>query len=83
VIASNTSSLPEVLGDAAVLANPENVFDIARGMKLILADNALREKLIRKGIDQAGRFSWKVAAQKVLETYQLAGTGQRRVAAII
>src|SRR5262245_29482061 len=52
VIASNTSSLPEVLGDAAVLINPENVFDIARGMKLILFDEVLRQKLIQKGIDQ-------------------------------
>jgi glycosyltransferase involved in cell wall biosynthesis len=57
VIASNTSSLPEVLDDAAVLVNPENVFDIARGMKLILYDEILRQKLIHKGIEQvSGRI---------------------------
>ena len=75
VLASNTSSLPEVLEDAAVLVNPENVFDIARGMKLILLDEAIRQKLIQKGVAQVGKFSWKLAAQKVLETYQLAAKG--------
>jgi glycosyltransferase involved in cell wall biosynthesis len=73
VLASNSSSLPEVLDDAAVLVNPENVFDIARGMKSILLDDALREKLIKKGVEQVAKFSWKVAAQKVIETYQHVG----------
>ena len=73
MIASNTSSLPEVLDDAAILVNPENVFDVARGMKLILADDVLRQRLVQKGIEQVGKFSWKLAAQKVIETYELAG----------
>lgn len=77
VLASNTSSLPEVLEDAAVLVNPENVFDIARGMKSILTDDCLRQELIEKGVRQTSKFSWKVAAQKTLETYQLAGAGER------
>ena len=77
VLASNTSSLPEVLEDAAILVNPENVFDVARGMKSILVDDVLRQKLVRKGIEQAGKFSWKLAAQKVLEIYELAGAGER------
>src|SRR5678816_3040231 len=50
VLASNTSSLPEVLEDAALLVNPENVFEIARGMKTILMDEAVRQRLIEKGI---------------------------------
>ena len=75
VLASNTSSLPEVLEDAAVLVNPENVFDIARGMKSILVDDVVRKKLIEKGIDQVAKFSWRVAAEKVLETYELAANG--------
>src|SRR5256884_1854069 len=82
VLASNTSSLPEVLDDAAVLVNPENVFDIARGMKLMLADDVLRQKLVQKGIEQVAKFSWKVAAQKVVETYGLVASGNRRVAAV-
>lgn len=83
VIASNTSSLPEVLDDAAILINPENVFDIARGMKLILLDDVLRQKLIQKGIDQVAKFSWTMAARKVVETYQSAAAGRRTVAAAI
>jgi glycosyltransferase involved in cell wall biosynthesis len=83
VIASNTSSLPEVLDEAALLVNPENVFDIARGMKLLLLEEVLRQKFIQKGIEQVARFSWKVAAQKVLETYEYAGAGQTRAVAVI
>ena len=75
VLASNTSSLPEVLEDAAILVNPENVFDIARGMKLILSDDVLRQKLIQKGLEQVAKFSWKLAAQRVLEKYQFAAIG--------
>jgi glycosyltransferase involved in cell wall biosynthesis len=76
VLASNSSSLPEVLEDAAVLVNPENVFDIARGMKSILYDDVLRQKLISRGIEQVAKFSWKTAAQKVIETYELVGSGE-------
>ena len=83
VIASNTSSLPEVLDEAALLVNPENVFDIARGMKLILFDDVLRQKLIQKGIEQVAKFSWKLAAQKVVETYESACAEETRVAVVI
>ena len=71
------------LDDAAVLVNPENVFDIARGMKLILLDEALRQTLIKKGMEQVAKFSWKVAAEKVLETYRHIAAGRSRVAATI
>ena len=69
VVTSNVSSLPEVVGDAAVLVNPENVFDIARGLRDVLLDNELRENLIRKGREQAARFSWERTARQVLEIY--------------
>jgi glycosyltransferase involved in cell wall biosynthesis len=83
VMASNTSSLPEVLEDAAVLVNPENVFDIARGMKSILSDETVRERLVQKGVEQVARFSWKVAAEKVIETYEHVASSGRRVAAAV
>ena len=70
VVASNVSSLPEVVGDAAVLVNPENVFDIARGIREILLDEPLRAELIRRGYEQASRFSWERTARQVLEIYQ-------------
>jgi len=70
VLASNTSSLPEVLEDAALLVNPENVFEIARGMKTILLDDAVRQRLIEKGVQQVTKFSWRLAAKRVVETYE-------------
>jgi glycosyltransferase involved in cell wall biosynthesis len=70
VVASNVSSLPEVVGDAAVLVNPENVFDIARGIRDTLLDETLRAELIRRGHEQASRFSWEHTARQVLEIYR-------------
>ena len=72
VLASNTSSLPEVLGDAALLVNPENVFEIARGMKLILLDASVRDRLVEKGSKHISRFSWETAARQVIEAYERA-----------
>ena len=70
VVTSNVSSLPEVVGDAAVLVNPENVFDIARGIRDVLLDESLRSTLIERGYQQAARFSWQRTARQVLEIYQ-------------
>jgi glycosyltransferase involved in cell wall biosynthesis len=70
VVTSNVSSLPEVVGDAAVLVNPENVFDIARGIREVLLDQPMREELIRRGHAQAARFSWERTAREVLEIYR-------------
>jgi glycosyltransferase involved in cell wall biosynthesis len=69
VVTSNVSSLPEVVGDAAVLVNPENVFDIARGIRDVLLDLPLRADLIRRGREQAARFSWSRTAREVLAIY--------------
>jgi glycosyltransferase involved in cell wall biosynthesis len=69
VVTSNVSSLPEVVGDAAVLVNPENVFDIARGIRDVLLDETLRATLIRRGREQAARFSWSRTARQVLDIY--------------
>jgi glycosyltransferase involved in cell wall biosynthesis len=70
VVTSNISSLPEVVGDAAVLVNPENVFDISRGIQEALLDEALRAELILRGREQAARFSWERTAREVLEIYR-------------
>ncbi len=69
VVTSNVSSLPEVVGDAAVMVNPENVFDIARGIREVLLDTGLRERLVEKGHQQVRRFSWDRTAKEVLTTY--------------
>jgi len=70
VVTSNVSSLPEVVGDAAVLVSPENVFDIVRGIREVLLDEPLRKTLIQRGREQASRFSWSRTARQVLEIYQ-------------
>jgi glycosyltransferase involved in cell wall biosynthesis len=70
VVASNVSSLPEVVGDSAVLVNPENVFDIVRGIQDVLLDENLRATLIAKGREQAARFSWSRTARQVREIYE-------------
>jgi|SRR5450755_1723262 len=70
VVASNVSSLPEVLGDAALLVNPENVFEIARAIQDALLDEDLRRDLIAKGRAQAARYSWDRTAREVLEVYR-------------
>ena len=76
VVASNTSSLPEVLGDAAILVNPENVFEIARAIKQLLIDQVLRQAAIEKGLSQVKKFSWKTAAEKAIEVYGQAAAGR-------
>src|SRR5581483_3356582 len=70
VVTSNTSSIPEVVGNAAVLVNPENVFDIMRALHRVLLDQPLRERLKQRGYEQAQRFSWELSVQRILQIYQ-------------
>ena len=70
VVTSNVSSLPEVVGDAAIQVNPENVFDIARGIHEALLNEELRARLILRGREQAARFSWSWTAREGLEIYR-------------
>ena len=58
-----------MVDDAAVLVNPEIVFDIARGLRDVLLDEQLRRTLIERGRAQAARFSWERTARQVLEIY--------------
>jgi glycosyltransferase involved in cell wall biosynthesis len=79
VVTSGVSSLPEVVGDAAMLVNPENVFDIARGIREVLVDESMRRALIQKGFDQVARFSWRDTARQVLEIYREAAGQRHRI----
>jgi glycosyltransferase involved in cell wall biosynthesis len=69
VVTSAVSSLPEVVNDAAMIVNPENVFDIARGLREVLVDDALRTRLISAGHRQVAQFSWRRTAEQTLEVY--------------
>ncbi|PYU31618.1 MAG: hypothetical protein DMG28_14780 [Acidobacteria bacterium] len=76
VLTSNASSLPEVFSQAALLVNPEHVFDIARGIRQILTEGVLREALIRRGYELLGRYSWERSAQQVREVYEAVMAGR-------
>jgi glycosyltransferase involved in cell wall biosynthesis len=76
VVTSNVSSLPEVVGNAAVLVNPENVFEIMRALHRVLMDKALRDRMKERGYQQAARFSWETSVRRMLEAYgQIANPG--------
>ena len=84
VVTSNTSSLPEVTGNAAVLVNPENVFEIMHALHRVLVDQSLREKLKLRGQEQSKRFSWDSSVRRILAVYEeVAGAegNRKRVAA--
>ncbi len=70
VVTSNTSSLPEVAGNAALLVNPENVFEIRRGLQRVLLDQGLRALMKERGYQQAQRFSWTASVSRILEIYR-------------
>src|SRR6202162_4883069 len=70
VVTSNTSSLPEVAGNAALLVNPENVFEIRRGLQRVLLDPVLRARMKQRGYEQAQRFSWTSSVSRILEIYR-------------
>jgi glycosyltransferase involved in cell wall biosynthesis len=78
VVCSHVSSLPEVVGDAALIVNPENVFDIARGMREVLLNDALRSELIERGVQQVRQFSWERTAAQVLRTYEEITSSKKR-----
>ena len=69
VVASNVTSLPEVVGDAARLVSPENVFEIARGIRDVLLDQELRESLRQRGRERVQLFHWERTAKETLEIY--------------
>jgi glycosyltransferase involved in cell wall biosynthesis len=70
VLTSNTSSIPEVVGNAAVIVNPENVFEISRALERVLLDQPLREKMRQRGYEQVKKFSWETSARRIIEAYQ-------------
>ncbi|MBN1886569.1 MAG: glycosyltransferase family 4 protein [Thermoflexales bacterium] len=67
LVCSNSSSLPEVAGQAALLVDPLDVDSIAQALVRIVADEDLRQDLTRRGYEQAARFSWQACARTVLD----------------
>ncbi len=70
VVASNVSSIPEVVGDAAILVEPDDVDSIAAGIEQGLSDSGLRERLRLAGLKRAKGFSWGKTAEETWRIYQ-------------
>jgi alpha-1,3-rhamnosyl/mannosyltransferase len=71
VLCSNTSSLPEVVGDCGLLFDPTDVRSIAETLEQALADRALRERLRERGLQRAAQFTWDKTAALTLEIYRM------------
>ncbi|MCD6450968.1 MAG: glycosyltransferase family 4 protein [Acidobacteria bacterium] len=69
VVASNVSSIPEVVGDAALLVDPRDEEMIAKGILRLLNERGLKQDLIEKGKKRAKIFSWRKTAELTLEVY--------------
>lgn len=73
VITSNTTSLPEVTGEAALLVNPLSIEEISHAMLQMIEQPEVRASLISKGLMQAEKFTWQQTAQRTLEVYRSMG----------
>lgn len=70
VITSNTSALPEVVGEAALTVNPYDTKEISEAIRRLLVDREFAQELGKKAIDRARAFSWDDAAQRTLQVYR-------------
>jgi len=72
VVASNTTSIPEVVGDAGLLVDPYDVAAIAEALHRLMTDDALRAELAARGLRRAAHFSWQRTAALTMDTYRRA-----------
>ena len=70
VITSNTSSMPEIAGDAALLVDPFNPQEIKNAIQKVIHDEKFRQELKEKGFKQASKFSWENMARQYLNLYK-------------
>ncbi|WP_413173125.1 glycosyltransferase family 4 protein [Anabaena azotica] len=70
VITSNTSSIPEVTGDAAILINPNEYMELADAILKVISDSQLQQDLIKRGKTRAKLFSWERTARETLKAYR-------------
>jgi len=75
VVTSNISSLPEVVGEAGIMVEPRDIAGLAQAMRRVLTDSKLRDDMIRKGLEQAKKFSWEKAAEQTREVYEKVAAG--------
>ncbi len=70
VVTSNTASLPEVAGDAALMIDPYDPTQVVDAILKVIGDSQLRQELIQKGKERAKLFSWKKTAEETLKAYK-------------
>ena len=70
VLTSNSSALPEVSGDAALLVDPLDVVSIADGLRKLTEDQTLRDELTRKGLDRSKEFTWEKSVEQTWDVYR-------------
>lgn len=68
-IVSNKTSIPEVVGEAAILVDPNDIDEMAKAMKNVISDNDLYNKLVKKGFERVKVFSWNKCAENTLKIY--------------
>jgi len=76
VVTSNTSSLPEVVGEAGIMVNPYDTRSLAQAMRQVLTDSELRDSMVRKGLEQSKKFSWERTAELTLQVYNKVTGGE-------
>ncbi|QQE66079.1 hypothetical protein GFS31_27750 [Leptolyngbya sp. BL0902] len=72
VITSNTSSLPEVVGDAGIMIDPKDEDALCQAMLALINNQTLRTELSHKGLDRAKQFSWAKCAEQTVNVYRIA-----------
>ncbi|MEK7499974.1 MAG: glycosyltransferase family 1 protein [Patescibacteria group bacterium] len=70
VACSNATSLPEVVGDAAITLGPDDAEGFAQNITRSMQDVDFKSNLVRRGLEQAKKFSWKSSAEKMFEVYR-------------
>ena len=69
VIASNSTSIPEVAGSAAILVSPTDVWAFSKGLAALLSEKTLREEMIYDGRQRAEEFAWETAVSRTINVY--------------
>ena len=70
VIVSNVSSLPEIVGDAAILVDPYSIYEIAQAILTVLQDMELKTHMSKKSVEQAKKFTWEEASTNFLQIFK-------------
>ncbi len=77
VVTSNTSSLPEVVGEAGIMVNPYDTHSLVQAMRRVLTDDKLRDSMVRKGLEQSKKFSWEKTAELTRQVYNKVALGEQ------